>query len=233
MATFEEILAELAETEGGEEKVDVIKSRLHKVNTESQSLRKRMRAYETDAKKYIDLVEKLTESDIDLDGDIIEQVSSLNDTKTKSTKLEKTVADLMKKFEASESKNQVLEKKGKIANIRSKLSKNFNEKIYNPQITLDYRINNGDFYLNEDDRLVFKHGDEEVTENVFDAYIKAFPDEVKLNHKPGPGGKPFNSEQRSGSYSEEQLKSMSVEDYEALTPEQQTEVQNSVNSIAK
>lgn len=231
--TFEDILAEIEKSEDGEEKVEVIKLRLSKPNKEAQNLRKRMKTFETKAIKYDSLVEKLEENEIDLDGDFIEQVSTLKDSKKNSSKQEKEILKLSKIVTDMQNKNIKLESSKKKSVIKEKLFKNFNEKIYNPTITLDYRIDKGEFYLNDEDELVYKHKGEEITDNIFESYTKNNPDEVKLNHKGGPGGKPFSKgSNNSGSYNEQQLKSMSVEEYNAMSPEQQKAVQESANSIA-
>lgn len=188
--TFEELMAMIGKMEKGEEMIEAVTERLNKVNGEAKGQRLKRKEVEGKLEKFTSLTEKLEELGIDVDGDISEQLEDLGQSKTKSTKLEKEFLKLQKEFDTIKTEKQQLEIKGKKTKIKEALHKQFSENVYNSDVTLDYRIDKGDFYINDDGKVAFRNGDEEVTENIFDVYKLSHKDEIKVNHNGGPGGQP-------------------------------------------
>lgn len=235
MSTFEDVLAEIEKMENGTEKVAAIKLRLSKVNTESQSLRKKMKKTEEKANKYDGLVLSFENTDFNLEGDISEQLEAFsknqNENKAKSSKMEKDFVKMQSRLNVMEEENVKLANSKKKTAIKDRLSKNFNETISNGGLVLDHRIANGIFFVNDNNKVAYNRGDEEITENIFETYSKDHKGEVRVQHKKGPGGKPYTSNNNPGGYSEDQLKNMTMAEYNALDDDEKKGVQESANHL--
>lgn len=236
MGMFEDALEVLKKSDDGEKFVDAVLSRINKANDEAKGLRVRVKAAE-DAKAKMDGITGLLEDhDIDLDGDLTEQFNELlQKSKTAdSSSLEvKKLARQLKKFQeqldATRAENERLTQVGNRSKIKDKLASVFGERILNSDVALDYRIKNGDILLTDDGEVAYKNGDELVTDNIIDVYIKNNPNEAKNTQKPGGSSSPSGGTP-SALFDVEKLRGMSTTEYANLTDDQRSEIQKSLSS---
>ena len=237
MGKFEDALEFLKTKEdGGEDRAAAVLDRVQKVNGEAKSLRERAKKAEALAEKFTSISEILEDNDIDLDGDLQEQFDTvLKKSKTADSsnsalkKMERTLKKLEEKIATAEAENERLTKVGNRSKIKDALSQSFNEKILNSNVALDYRINNGDLVLTEDGEVALKVGDDLITENIMETYIKNNPSEVRNTQNPGGGSNPGGGKPKTP-INVESLKDMTPREYAKLSDDQRAEIQTEIST---
>lgn len=237
MGKFEDALEFLKTKEdGGEDLAAAVLDRIQKVNGEAKSLRERAKKAETAAEKFTAISEILEDNDIDLDGDLQEQFDTvLKKSKTADSsnsalkKMERQLKKLEDKIATAEAENERLTQVGNRSKIKDALSSAFSEKILNSNIALDYRIEKGDFVLSEDGEVAYKVGDELITENIMETYIKNNPGEVRNTQTPGGGSSPGGGSPKTP-FNVESLKSMTPDQFASLSDNERAEIQTVIST---
>lgn len=225
---FEELMKELSESEDGDEKVNAVLDRIKKLNKENQMLRKRAKESEQNYSKFKALLE---ENEIDLNEDeSVEQIATALKSKTKISEydqLKKNFDKLQKTFNDLNAQNEEMKKVSARKEIKSKLLGEFLENVYNPEVTLEYRINQGQFKLDESGGLVYVSKDgEEVDNDIFNAYRADFPKEIKSKMASGAGSNPNHNSDGKLVWTKEKLMDMTQSQFDALPKDQQEEIKN-------
>lgn len=160
-----------------ENETNFSKSKFSKQNQENASLRSRLKTLE----------EHLKSLDVDLEGDVAEQLTSkIKGSQENSTGLEKRLAQLQKQFEEKEKKEQELTKKlnnQKISSELKKALKSGNITVIDDieDLIVDNYINSGRIKVLEDGNLkVDKDGLEIDLNEEIEEYKKQFPGRFKV-----------------------------------------------------
>lgn len=221
---YAQAIEAISKMDNGSELLDAIKSEINDKGKENKSLRDRLKAFgDKDAKAVTEIFSALESLDIDLTGDISEQLSALEkkvgskvaDDYAKQIKtLQKSVETLQKTLADEQAAKASLSAENKRKTIESNLSGVFGSKVLNPSVALKYHIQNGDFDLSEDGKIVYKSKTGDIislTDGNIDLYLKDYPEAVKNVQTPGAGSAPKDKggDQGGQKLTMEQVKAMS------------------------
>lgn len=201
MATLEEVLSKLSEEDKGVV-VAAIESEKTKGIDESRKKGNEIKKHLTDLNK---LKDTLKELELDPDGDLSEQISSL---KTKinsgatSDEVTKQIKSLQKQVETltgnlTEKERIAQEKSAKLARqtLTNALTKALGEKVYASEHVIANLIHSGKVKLGDDEETVlFVDGESELEfSKGVESFLKGNPGIVKNSQNPGGGSKPNNN----------------------------------------
>jgi DNA repair exonuclease SbcCD ATPase subunit len=159
-----------------------------------------------DVKKFMTVSNKLKDSlralNIDPDGNLEEQISEARTRIEKLSKeseggndqvksLQKQMADILKKLEASEKEKETVNRKLTTTKLSESLSKAFGDSIYGVDLAVKDLITSGVVKLSDGDKVVFLDGDNEIDlDEGVNSFKKKRPDLVKNTQKSGGGSSP-------------------------------------------
>lgn len=195
---YAEALKAISGIENGEDIINAIKSEVQKKGSGEASLRQKLKAYDgIDPQKTKSVFDTLANFDIDLSDDIETQLSairekagSVDSATSEVKKLQRQVEKLQKQWQEAETEKQKVTAEKARADIFNSLHKDFIDRISNPDVTLNYRIKEGDFFMDETGQMAYKRGDEIITDGIIDAYIADHPNELTVKQKNGSGSNP-------------------------------------------
>ena len=254
---FEELMAKLAKDENyGEEALDAIKSRIKKPNDEAKNLRKRLKEAESKNQEnpVLDVLKELG-LEVDEDSDVSDSVKSFVEslkvepkidgkdlTKTPEfVKMQKRLNKLIEKSEQDEKDKQKLIKQNQQTKIENALQEGFSKNIANGKTVLNLLINSGKnpFSVDDNGDVCYKLSDgDEITgsKEIIEEYKKQNPDQILNLSKNGVNSNISNSDKfviPKKFTSLDQIKNMSPEQINKLTPEQHTQMMEVVAQNTK
>lgn len=194
-------LEAISKLENGAELIDAVKAEVNDKGKENKSLRDRLKGFGDRTADTIEAVfAALDAVDIDVSGDVAEQLKAIGETAGKKTETDKQLATLQKQVTKltetltnAQTENAEILKKTNLKTLESALAGAFTERVLNPSVTLKYHISNGDFVLNEAGQAVYKSADgteEIITKGNIDKFLKDNPDAAKNTQQSGAGSTP-------------------------------------------
>src|SRR6056297_2493370 len=151
---FAEAIESVSGMENGEALKEAILSEVRKKGSSEATLRSKLKAYEgVDPEKYHGISEALQGAEIDLEGDIAEQIASLKGAAGKTTELDKVMRELnslKKNYEAEQARTSELEQKNRRERIYNSLVTEFDSKVLAGDLALERLLDKGMLELTTD-----------------------------------------------------------------------------------
>ena len=183
-----------------------------------------------DVNKFMSEANKLKDTlralNIDPAGNVEEQIENFKNRLDKMSKeseggdtiakgLQKQIAEITKKLEASAKTEEEARRKYTSAKISESLSKAFGDSIYGVDLAVKDLLSSGRVKLRDDESIVFVNGNDELdlSEGV-ETFKKSRPDLVKNNQRPGGASAPHGTKTN---------KTMPLSEFNKLSGKQRSE----------
>jgi hypothetical protein len=220
---YAQALESIGKLDNGSELIDAIKIEINDKGKENKSLRERLKSFGDKSSESVNNIFTALEAmNIDLSGDVKEQLTAIGkkaggvDASNKQiTDLQKAVSNLQKTLADEKTAKEKLTIDNKRKTIESGLSSAFGQKVLNPSVALKYHIINNDFDIDEHGKIVYKSKGGEVVQLAdgnIDQYLKDYPEAAKNTQTGGAGSSPQDKNPVGGKFTLEQVKAMTPQE---------------------
>lgn len=226
---YAEAIEAIKAMENGDELAAAVLAEVQEKGKETAGVRAKLKAFDgVDPTKYSSLLESLQSAEIDVEGDIADQISNMRangkQKETEASKTQKLLERIQKELAEEKGLRQAAEQKTEQKTVENAFLPLFNDKVLNPVDTLKYRMSQGEFVMQDgepgymDDGLFVSQKD-----GGFERFIQKNPTIIRNSQKGGSGSGAGDHAPTGKKFTFQGLKQMTPNEYNALSDDDRAE----------